>query len=460
MIMRGLIRERPTQFGFCWPSTDLVTASGLFNASGHTLTYLDASIDGLTVGEVNQHIQKNDIEVVVSLYSQLYRQNDIEFLNTLKTKNPNVQIVILPTMDFILKSQKAADFLNEQKWLDAVILSITSNDFDRFVSGDRSDDLINMCYRINGQAVLGRKDIVSVNDYRLPVPRHDIFKNKRYFLPESRNIYVTTTTFQFGCPYQCDFCLDKEAYKKSWCRSPENMMEELEYIAKCGFNEVCFRDLTFGLNRPRAKKLCELMIERKLPLQWVCTTRVDTVDEELLTLMSKAGCIAIEFGVESGIDKTKDVHKKGTKNVQAVKTFEICNRLGIDAAMFVILGFPEENLDDIKNSLDFCFSLNGQFLSINFANMLPNTDFEKSDLKRKGDSDDPWADHSFEEQNFYHPTITMEQLIEIRGQVLRKFYLRPSYILNRISKIRSFPALLRLSQIGSRVILASFSKAK
>ena len=42
------------------------------------------------------------------------------------------------------------------------------------------------------------------------------------------------------------------------------------------------------------------MIEKKLDLEWVCDTRVDLVNDELLALMSKAGCKVIWFGVESG----------------------------------------------------------------------------------------------------------------------------------------------------------------
>ena len=462
-MMRGLIRERPSQFGFAWPSVDIVIASGLLHKSGHRLSYIDASLDGLTADEVSQRIKQEDVNAVVSLYSHFYKDNDIKYLHRIKELCPQVQIVILPDMQYILLPQKAKEFLDAQDWLDAIILSITSNDIDRFLEGDRSDNLINLCYRWEGKAHLGFKDVVAENDYVIPVPRHDLFKHKRYFLPHSRDLYVTTTVMQFGCPYQCDFCLDKEAYKKSWCRSPENVLEELEYIVSCGFNEVYFRDLTFGLNRPRTIKLCQLLIEKKLPLRWVCTTRVDTVNEEMLTLMKKAGCMCIEFGVESGIDKTKDIHKKGTTNNQAVKTFEICRRLGIDTVMFVILGFPEENLEDVRRSLKFCFDLKGDFLALNLANLLPQTDFEKTVLvsrSMKDEKENPWENYNFYSQNFVHPTINEQQMRSVLKSSLRNFYLRPTYMFNRLRKMRSWGALMRVSEIGFRVAKASLINPK
>ncbi len=463
-MMRGLIRERPTQFGFCWPSIDLVITSGLLHESGHHLSYLDASTDKLSVSDVAGHIRSNGIEVVVSLYSHFHNRNDVAFLSDLKCACPQLQIVILPDIQYVLMPQKALNFLNEHSWLDAIILSITSNDLDRFLTGNYSGVLKNLCYRVNGEACLGSKDVVSANDYRLPIPRHDLFKSKKYFLPESRDLYVTATCMQFGCPFHCDFCLDKEAYRKSWCRSPENMLEEFIYIAKCGFTEVYLRDLTFGLNRKRALEFCRLLIMEKLPLRWVCTTRVDTVDEELLTLMKQAGCFCIEFGVESGIDETLDIHKKGTKNDQAVTTFNICRKLGIEAAMFMIVGFPEESREDIEKSLKFAFELNGEFLSLNLANLLPETDFEKTSLVQRdagSDSANPWETYNFDSQNFSHPTISKDEMLKIRAQAMRRFYFRPKYIIGRLFKMRSFGALLRVVNIGLQVLaLSVFSQPK
>lgn len=404
VTMRGLIRARPTNIGFSWPSIDMVITSGLLNKKGYRLDYIDANVDRLSAEDVSQRIKRNNIEAVVSLYSGYQKENDILFLKRIKDKNPNVAIVILPDIQFVLQLEKAVKFLTEQNWLDAIVLDLIGSDIDKYLDGDRSKDLKNLCYRVKGKAYLGSREIFGQNDYYLPIPRHDLFKNKRYFLPQSRSLYVTTTIMQFGCPYQCDFCLDKKAYEKSWCRSPENMADEFQYIASRGFNEVYIRDLTFGINKSRTAKFCELLIARRLPLRWVCTSRVDVLDEELLALMKKAGCMCIEFGVESGIDSTKDIHKKGIKNEQVVKTFSICRKLGIETAMFMMLGFPEETLDDINKSLQFCFDLKGDFLALNFANVLPGTEFEKRNPVNKnvaGNNESSWKIFLFTIQKIF-----------------------------------------------------------
>lgn len=455
MMMRGLIRERPRKFGFCWPSVDMIITSGLLNARGYHLEYLDAGIDGLSVEKVIDYIGSHQIDAVVSLFSLYCKDNDVKYLKRIKDECPGIVLAILPDLHYILNPDRAAHFLDEQDWLDVIALSLTSHDLHKFFAGDFSDNLVNLCYRVDGKARLGKKDVVSENDYRLPVPRHDLFKNNKYFLPMSRNVGVTTTMMQFGCPYQCDFCIDKEAYKKSWCRSPENMVEEFEYIAAQGLKEVYLRDLTFGLNRPRALKFCELLIEKQLPIRWICTSRVDTVDEELLTLMKKAGCICVEFGVESGIDQTKVNHKKDTTNQEIVKTFRVCQKLGIETNMFVILGFPDETLDDIKRSIQFCFDLKGDFMALNVASALPGTEMSglpAAAQNSNAEDEQTWQNITFDSINFEHPNVSAEEIRSLFHKTLKQFYLRPSFIAGRLTKIRSPKAFLRIAQIGLSVI--------
>src|ERR1700690_1023158 len=63
------------------------------------------------------------------------------------------------------------------------------------------------------------------------------------------------------------------------------------------------------------------MIENKLDLEWVCDTRVDLVNDELLSLMSKAGCKTIWFGVESASQKILQRIGRNTTPQEVEKAF-------------------------------------------------------------------------------------------------------------------------------------------
>ena len=67
----------------------------------------------------------------------------------------------------------------------------------------------------------------------------------------------------------------------------------------------------FTVNRDQVMELCQLMIDEKIDLHWTSNSRVDYVDEEMLTLMGKAGCRLISWGIESGNEQILKHARKG-----------------------------------------------------------------------------------------------------------------------------------------------------
>ena len=64
------------------------------------------------------------------------------------------------------------------------------------------------------------------------------------------------------------------------------------------------------MNKERAKEICMGIVNRKLDIVWNCMTRIDTVDQDLLKLMRRAGCYGIGYGVESGSERILKLVKK------------------------------------------------------------------------------------------------------------------------------------------------------
>ena len=107
-------------------------------------------------------------------------------------------------------------------------------------------------------------------------------------------------------------------------------MEEIKFIKDIKIHEIVFKDQTFAADRQRAFLLCEEIINNNINIGWICFSRTDIMDEELLLTMKKAGCHTIIFGVEilsqellSNFNRKLDLQK--TKEV-----FSLCKRFGID----------------------------------------------------------------------------------------------------------------------------------
>ncbi len=109
-----------------------------------------------------------------------------------------------------------------------------------------------------------------------------------------------------GCPHDCIFCglPHKREYRS---RTAENIFSEMEYLQKNGFEYIDFKDDCFAINRKQAMILCDLIINSDLRIEWGMETRADLIDYDLLKSFKKAGCNNLKFGVESGVERIRNV---------------------------------------------------------------------------------------------------------------------------------------------------------
>lgn len=149
-----------------------------------------------------------------------------------------------------------------------------------------------------------------------------------------------------GCPFGCEFCSTKELWQKIYRnRSPENVVQELEYLASLGNTDVYFNDDIFTCRRSWVMSLCDLIVDRGLELRWACGTRVDCIDHTLLSRMKAAGCIYVYFGVESGDAIINNTQQKGTNTAEVETAFELLHKLEIYSSAALIFGLPNETFE-------------------------------------------------------------------------------------------------------------------
>lgn len=207
-------------------------------------------------------------------------------------------------------------------FMDAIMLDFVSSDILDYLENTKAK---NMIYRENSKVIVGERAFQ--REFSLPVPRHELFPLKKYTFPLGKDRVYTCMITSLGCPYKCSFCIPGTMDFK--LRDIDNCIEELRYIRSLGIREILFQDSTLTVNRKHIVRLCKRMIEEKLGMKWICLSRVDNVDRELLELMKKAGCHSIQFGVESGDeDVLKDIQKGITKE-QVKNAFRWCKEVKI-----------------------------------------------------------------------------------------------------------------------------------
>jgi len=178
-------------------------------------------------------------------------------------------------------------------------------------------------------------------------PRYEMFEMKKYIAEMPFNS-------SRGCPHRCVFCPNKIITKKFRWRSPENVVDEIEYWYKKGYRVFNYDDDNFGFFPERVYAICDEIESRGIKeIELRCSNglRADKVDRNLLKRMREVGFNYIAFGVDGGNNKMLQLNKKGETIEQIEQAIKDACELGFDVKIFVITGMPHETMEDIEDSL-------------------------------------------------------------------------------------------------------------
>lgn len=210
----------------------------------------------------------------------------------------------------------------------------------------------------------------------LPFPAYDLMPEYRFPLSNERWIFIRSGR---GCPYECIFCIVPKFYGNALrLHSPEYMLKQIKWIVKkLKIKLGMFWDDTYTVNKERVIKICNQMIEENLnnEFKWMCTTRTDRIDEELIRKMKAAGCEMIAFGIESGNQTVLDTAKKHLKKEQIVDAIQLTKKYGIKSVGHFILGLPDSNVERDLETIRFA-----KQVKVDFAQFYSATPFSGSKL--------------------------------------------------------------------------------
>ncbi|MBF0186654.1 MAG: B12-binding domain-containing radical SAM protein [Magnetococcales bacterium] len=193
-------------------------------------------------------------------------------------------------------------------------------------------------------------DLVDMDEYS-EFLKTDIYMSPKYLpkLPKGQEHRVMAVMSGRGCPFVCGYCTQMfESIRK---RSIENVMEEMTLLKeKYGITIINFVDELFFFSKKYTREFCEKVAPMKMG--WYGNARIDTVDKELLTLISKSGCLTIGYGVETAsAEILKRMHKKITpKRIE--RTMRETLEVGLPTSIGLILGYPGETRETVQETID------------------------------------------------------------------------------------------------------------
>ncbi|MFB3895266.1 MAG: radical SAM protein [bacterium] len=459
LYLRDYYCSHVSKAKYYWHPYDLLVQSG-FLAQEHQVLALDANLLRLSEAETFNRIQNLDIDTIFFLTGAVSWRQDFAFIRRVvdaAVRNPQFRIRIIATGDILLHRGK--ELMQKYPFLNAILLDFTSDAILKYLQGTNGEPIDYLIYRYQDRIIEGRR-ITEEKEFSLPIARYELFPWKKYRIPHGRTMPFASTLTNFGCPFKCTFCIGSELPLK--LRNIDNVVAELKLLKeRFGIHEAWVKDLTFAANRKHAVSFCEAMIQSNLNYTWVCLSRVNVVDEELLQLMKSAGCHTIQFGVESGDEHILEQYAKGIRKEQVQKIFSFCRKIGIRTLAHFMLGLPGETEASALNTIEFAKQIQPDFASFNIAVPRMGTKFRQEAITQGWTSEDADVlDNTAAFPVLETPTMPKDKLWQLRNHAIRSFHLRPGYLWHRLVSVRTGYELCTLFREGLSLVASTLKSAK
>lgn len=321
-------------------------------------------------------------------------------------------------------------------------------------------DILGITYRDNGIIRRNPRRPFLENMDILPLPSRHLLNNRLYIRPDTAETMTSIQTTR-GCPARCVYCLVRTVSGSDIItRSPAGIANEMEICKeRFGIRNFYFRADTFTWNKDWMVEVCKRIVDKKLDVSWVCNSRVDTIDEERLGWLKKAGCWMIGFGIESGDQNILNKMKKGTTLQQATHAIELCRKFGIKTYLFWVLGLPWETEESIKNTMKFSKKIKGDFAEFHIAYPFPGTDFYYTGLENNLFTKEELHRGDVKAGIVRSFDLSKEKLQFYQGKMTRDYYLSPWRIIRLLKGVRSPKVLANYIAKGFSVLFDSVGQS-
>jgi len=356
----GYFAERWTQ-GSSMPPLGLLYIGAVLEKEGFEVQIVPADLLKLSWRQIADRIRDFEADLIGVTSTTENRFQSFKLVRMAKKVRP----AALTIMGGPHASMAAEDCLENISELDIVC------------KGEGEQTMLELCKELEGKNVVNALGAVSGIVYKthgkvhsnpqrepikdldaIPRPAYHLVPfekyNFRFEVPGRGLLPAVNMMSSRGCPFNCNFC----ATPINWgrvvrMRSPENIVEEIEFLIKTyGVKVIFFFDDTFNTSPKRVHDICDLIIEKKLDIFFKCDIRIDVIDRDLLEKMKQAGLFHLSFGLEAGSERVRnEIVKKNVDIDDFHNLVKWCQQLGIVPNAFFIFSHPTETWEEAQETI-------------------------------------------------------------------------------------------------------------
>ncbi len=155
-----------------------------------------------------------------------------------------------------------------------------------------------------------------------------------------------------GCRWHCSFCFRmREGFYE---RSIDAIIEEIKWLhVHAGITHFQFADELLMSSERRTEKICEAILALPFQIRWDCNGRLNFATSPLMSLMKKAGCSYVNYGIESLNQRILNQMGKGLSTSQIYTGVEATLQAGLSPGLNLLWGFPENDESDLRKEVEF-----------------------------------------------------------------------------------------------------------
>ena len=429
--------------------------AGLFatylRRNGLSVAIIDAPANNLSPAGVAQLIHSDFdatlvVMVVYGFQPSASTQNMTaagETCRAIKQLNPDTPVMMTGTHPAALPrrtlEEEAVDFVCDREGPETILQTTRALQ----ARAENFAGIPSLWYRIDGTITHNPAGELMDNlDEEMPGVAWDLLPMEKYRAHNwhcfehihERQPYVSMHT-TMGCPYKCSFCCINAPFGKPSYRmwSPDAVIREIDVLVnEYGVRNIKFVDEMFVLNRAHVLGICDRIIERGYDLNIWAYARVDSIKDEFLGKLRRAGFRWLALGIESGSRHVRDGVEKGRFGTpEIIKTVRKVQEAGINVIGNYIFGLPDDTYASMQETLDLALEANCEFANFYCAMAYPGSKLYTMAVEKGWALPDSWigySQHSYETFPLRTEALTNAEVLKFRDEAFTKYFTSPSYL--------------------------------
>lgn len=312
-----------------------------------------------TFEDIYSEIEKFRPEIIGVTTFTSYYQDVIDFSNIIINKYPETKIIVggphITTLPESLNKKIFCGVMGEGE--------VTMLEIVKAIRKKKSlGKIAGTVYYKGNKLVINKKRPLVEDLDKLHKMDYSLI-NKRYFekrfVPEKYGVGVPIGIMtSIGCPYNCRFCSIKVCWNKIRFRKVDDIITEIKDLYdNYKVRHIDFYDDLFSINKQRLKEFYDKLNKAGLlnKVTFTCQARANMIDDEMCKLLKDLGIKTVVFGFESGSDRIlKYIKNDPNLSIETNKLAIVkCREYGLNVFGCLIMGIPNETLEDIDETIKF-----------------------------------------------------------------------------------------------------------